>query len=151
WSFLGGARALGPVVGEGLLFGAPKMIGMSLDILSCLPRQLGTRFPQGVDVPPVAKERPPSAGPRGRRLSRWWVPYALIAPAVMLMVVFLLYPVLSVFYYSFRHHNVTQPWNNGFAGLDNFRTMLFEDPLFWDSLLFTARWGGWEVRSEEHT
>src|SRR5699024_1078245 len=81
WSFLVGARALGPVVGEGLLFGAPKMIGMSLDILSCLPRQLGKRFPQGVDVPPDAKERPPSAGPRGRRLSRWWVPYALIAPA----------------------------------------------------------------------
>lgn len=96
-------------------------------------------------MPPDAKERPPSARSRGRRLSRRWVPYALIAPAVMLMVVFLLYPVLSVFYYSFRHHNVTQPWNNGFAGLDNFRTMLFEDPLFWDSLMFTARWVGWEV------
>lgn len=89
------------------------------------------------------EHRPPPA--RRRRRNRGWVPYALIAPAVLLMAVFLLYPVLSVFYYSFRHHNVTRPWDNGFAGLDNFRTMLFDDPLFWESLGFTARWVGWEV------
>src|SRR5699024_12275390 len=98
WAFLVGARVLGPIVGKGLLFGAPKMIGMSLNTLSCRPRQLGKRFPQGVDVPPDAKERPPSARSRGHRLSRRWVPYALIAPAVMLRAVFLLYPGRSVFY-----------------------------------------------------
>ncbi|GAB3212884.1 sugar ABC transporter permease [Marinactinospora endophytica] len=64
---------------------------------------------------------------------------------MLLMIVFLLYPILSVFYYSLQHYNVTEPWNNGFAGLENYRTMLFEDPLFWRSLGFTAQWVGWEV------
>ena len=67
-------------------------------------------------------------------------PYVLLAPATMLMVGFLLYPIGSVVYYSLQHYNVTQPWDNGFAGLDNFRTLLFDDPLFWQSLQFSAKW-----------
>ncbi|GAA3740569.1 sugar ABC transporter permease [Salinactinospora qingdaonensis] len=64
---------------------------------------------------------------------------------MLLMIVFLLYPITSVFYYSLQHYNVAEPWNNGFAGLDNYRRMLFEDPLFWQSLGFTAQWVGWEI------
>jgi multiple sugar transport system permease protein len=72
--------------------------------------------------------------------TRTWAPYALIAPTLVLMAVFLVYPIGSVVYYSLQRYNVTQPWKNGFAGLDNFRQMLFDDPLFWQSLLFSAKW-----------
>ncbi|HTI25512.1 MAG TPA: sugar ABC transporter permease [Kutzneria sp.] len=69
-----------------------------------------------------------------------WTPYLLIAPTVLLMAVFLAYPVGSVVYYSLQHYNATRSWANGFAGLDNFRQMLLHDPLFWQSLGFSVRW-----------
>ncbi|CAL9549152.1 Trehalose transport system permease protein SugA [Actinosynnema sp. ALI-1.44] len=69
-----------------------------------------------------------------------WAPYALIAPTLLLMAVFLLYPIASVVHYSLQRYNVTQPWKNGFIGLENFRFMLTEDPLFWQSLAFSAKW-----------
>lgn len=80
-----------------------------------------------------------SVRPRSRRRGPR-TPYLLIAPAVLAMLAFLVYPMASVVYYSLQHYNVSKPWENGFAGLDNFRRMLFEDPLFWQSLGFTARW-----------
>ncbi|MFJ4470330.1 carbohydrate ABC transporter permease [Streptomyces sp. NPDC089424] len=74
-----------------------------------------------------------SATPRG-------LPYLLIAPAALLMLGFIAYPVLSVFYYSLQEYNPTKPWRNGFAGLDNFVHAFTEDPVFWDSLVFSAQW-----------
>ena len=55
------------------------------------------------------------------------------------MGVFLIYPIGNVVYFSLYHYNVTKPWANGFAGLDNYRQM-FADPLFWNSLVFTSKW-----------
>ncbi|HEX7301820.1 sugar ABC transporter permease [Lentzea sp.] len=72
--------------------------------------------------------------------TRTWAPYALIAPTLVLMAVFLVYPIASVGWFSLRQHTVTQPWKNGFIGLENFRRMLFEDELFWQSLAFSAKW-----------
>jgi multiple sugar transport system permease protein len=56
------------------------------------------------------------------------------------MLGFLVYPMASVGYYSLQHYNVSKPWDNGFAGLANFSRMLFDDPLFWQSLGFTVKW-----------
>lgn len=72
--------------------------------------------------------------------TRTWAPYALIAPTLVLMAVFLVYPIASVGWFSLRQHTVTQPWKNGFIGFENFRRMLFEDQLFWQSLVFSAQW-----------
>lgn len=83
-------------------------------------------------------------GQRGYRNAAW-APYLLIAPSVLAMLGFLVYPMASVFYYSLQHYHVSQPWENGFAGLDNFKTLLFDDPLFWQSLLFSLKWVGVEV------
>ncbi|MFD1539476.1 carbohydrate ABC transporter permease [Nonomuraea guangzhouensis] len=81
--------------------------------------------------------RPPAARrPGGSRAGH---AYLLIAPAVVLVLVFLLYPVLSVFWESLRHHNLTRPLDDGFAGLDNYRALL-ADEQFWRSLRFTAQW-----------
>lgn len=71
-------------------------------------------------------------------------PYLLIAPTVVLILGFLVYPIGSVAYYSFRHDTITQPWDNGWAGLGNFTAML-HDQVFWHSLVFTAQWVAAEV------
>jgi multiple sugar transport system permease protein len=96
----------------------------------------------------LTEARPRSAAaaavPRRRR-RRPKTPYLLIAPTVLLLAGLLAYPMASVFYYSLRNYNVTQPWNNGFAGLGNLRTMLTDDPVFWQSLRFSLSWVGAEV------
>lgn len=80
-----------------------------------------------------------SAG-RGR-----FTPYLLISPSVLLMLGFLVYPMTTVIYYSLQRYNVTKPWNNGFAGLDNFRRLFTDDPLFWHTLGFSGKWVVTEV------
>ncbi|MEU6805847.1 carbohydrate ABC transporter permease [Streptomyces neyagawaensis] len=85
----------------------------------------------------VAKPPEPPRRSRARRAS---LPYLLIAPAALLMLGFIAYPVVSVFYYSLQHYNPTKPWRNGFAGVDNFVHAFTEDPLFWDTLVFSAKW-----------
>ncbi|MEU6037565.1 sugar ABC transporter permease [Actinomadura sp. NPDC047616] len=86
---------------------------------------------RGTPRPRRGRRRRPARGPR--------TPYLLIAPSVLLMLGFLVYPVAGVFYYSLRRYNITKPWDNGFAGLGNFRDMLGDD-LFWQSLGFSAKW-----------
>ncbi|MEV1249864.1 sugar ABC transporter permease [Nonomuraea sp. NPDC049750] len=81
---------------------------------------------------PLAARRRPTGSRAGHA-------YLLIAPAVVLVLVFLFYPVLSVFWESLRHHNLTRPLDDGFAGLDNYRALL-ADEVFWRSLRFTAQW-----------
>ncbi|MEU4684532.1 carbohydrate ABC transporter permease [Streptomyces xinghaiensis] len=90
----------------------------------------------------VAKE--PRGTGRRRAGGPARLPYLLISPAVLLMLGFLAYPMISVLYYSLRHYNVTKPWRNGFAGLDNFSALLADD-LFRQSLVFSAQWVGTEV------
>ncbi|MBT2585392.1 carbohydrate ABC transporter permease [Arthrobacter sp. ISL-95] len=82
--------------------------------------------------------------PKANARLRRFYPYFLIGPAAILTLVFLVYPVGSVFYYSLQNSNVTQPWNDGFAGMDNF-VALSQDPLFWRSLIFTLQWVAVEV------
>ncbi|MFF6876306.1 MULTISPECIES: ABC transporter permease subunit [unclassified Streptomyces] len=84
----------------------------------------------------------PPAPPRRRRASATprRLPYLLIAPAALLMLGFIAYPVISVFYYSLQNYNPTKPWRNGYAGFDNFVRIFTDDPLFWDSLAFSAKW-----------
>jgi multiple sugar transport system permease protein len=75
------------------------------------------------------------------RTKRKWnsTPYLLVAPTFILIVVFLAYPLGSVFYYSLQKYNINQPYDNAFIGLGNFQHLL-ADPTFWESLGFTARW-----------
>ena len=84
----------------------------------------------------------PPAPPRRRRASATprRLPYLLIAPAALLMLGFIAYPVISVFYYSLQNYNPTKPWRNGYAGFDNFVHAFTEDPVFWDTLVFSAQW-----------
>ncbi|MEV6129664.1 sugar ABC transporter permease [Streptomyces violaceusniger] len=87
--------------------------------------------------PRVTRRR--TGGP-ARRL-----PYLLIAPAGLLMLGFIAYPMLSVLYYSLQNYNVTKPWRNGYAGFGNFTRILTDDPQFWDTLVFSGKWVVTEV------
>lgn len=69
-----------------------------------------------------------------------WVPYALIAPAVLMIMGFLLYPMLTVFYYSFQHFDIAAPFYDGFAGLDNYIQIFTNDALFLPSLWNSVKW-----------
>ncbi|MGW0904814.1 carbohydrate ABC transporter permease [Streptomyces sp. NPDC002853] len=89
---------------------------------------------------PPPRRRMPGAHRRRTGATPRRLPYLLIAPAGLLMVGFIAYPVISVFYYSLRHHNPTKPWRDGFAGFDNFVTAFTDDPQFWQTLGFSLQW-----------
>jgi ABC-type sugar transport system permease subunit len=59
-------------------------------------------------------------------------PYLFLAPAVALIGVFVVYPIIAVIYYSFTDYDIVRPpvW----VGLDNFRQLL-GDETFWLALL----------------
>ena len=101
-----------------------------------------------VAQPPKAPGATPAPEASGRRRTGSTprrLPYLLIAPAGLLMLGFIAYPVLSVFYYSLQHYNPTKPWRNGFAGFDNFTRILTQDPQFWGTLTFSLKWVAVEV------
>ena len=92
--------------------------------------------------PRVTRRR--TSGTKGKGSARR-LPYLLIAPAGLLMLGFIAYPMLSVLYYSLQNYNVTKPWRNGYAGLDNFTKIFTDDPQFWDTLAFSGKWVVTEV------
>lgn len=94
---------------------------------------------------PPPRRRTPGAPRRRTGATPRRLPYLLIAPAGLLMVGFIAYPVISVFYYSLRHYNPTKPWRDGFAGFENFVTAFTDDPQFWQTLGFSLQWVAVEV------
>lgn len=94
---------------------------------------------------PPPRRRTPGAHRRRTGATPRRLPYLLIAPAGLLMLGFIAYPVISVFYYSLRHYNPTKPWRDGFAGFDNFVKAFTEDPQFWQTLGFSLQWVAVEV------
>jgi putative chitobiose transport system permease protein len=59
-------------------------------------------------------------------------PYLFLAPALILIGIFVLYPILSVVYYSFTDYDIVRPpvW----VGLDNYERLV-ADPTFWKALV----------------
>lgn len=58
-------------------------------------------------------------------------PYLFLAPALAVIAVFVLYPIVAVVYYSFTDYNIISPpvW----IGLKNYQ-QLIQDPIFWLAL-----------------
>lgn len=65
------------------------------------------------------------------RQQKLLTPYLFLAPALVLMAIFTVYPLLSVGYWSFTEYDILSPPQ--FIGLDNFRD-LFNDGVFWLAL-----------------
>ena len=72
---------------------------------------------------------------RAHRIHRTLVGLAFCAPAIIGLLAFNAYPILSSLYFSFTDYNgVSAPV---FVGLDNYVQMFFEDPVFWHALANT--------------
>ena len=58
-------------------------------------------------------------------------PYLFLAPALLIVAVFVLYPIGAVVYYSFTDYSIATPpvW----IGVSNYQR-LFADPIFWKAL-----------------
>lgn len=85
-----------------------------------------------------------AGAPRLRKHRQPRTPYLLIGPALVLVAVFLVYPVANVVFSSFHKQNVLAPWDDGFVGFGNF-SQIASDPVFWQSLRFSAQWVSTEV------
>lgn len=69
---------------------------------------------------------------KARRMFGLW----MLMPAIVMMVVFVAYPVISTVWSSFTNAKI-QTQVTRFVGLENYRKVL-KDPLVWSSLTFTV-------------
>src|SRR5690242_4190356 len=58
------------------------------------------------------------------------------APAIVGFLLFVAYPIAASVYYSFTSYSILQPGR--WVGLENYRELLTEDPIFYTSLLNTV-------------
>jgi ABC-type sugar transport system permease subunit len=72
------------------------------------------------------------AGPASRTHSRWFTPWLFVAPAVLVVGVFVVYPFFNTLVLAFTDSTMLR--RGGFVGLDNF-TRLFDDPRFGTAML----------------
>jgi trehalose/maltose transport system permease protein len=73
-----------------------------------------------------------------RSLSERALGFLLLAPAALLLLLIVVYPIGQLVWNSFFDIHLAEPWRGEpFAGLDNYRRAL-EDQRFWNSVLHTA-------------
>ncbi|CAB3800385.1 carbohydrate ABC transporter permease [Pararobbsia alpina] len=70
-----------------------------------------------------------------------------VAPAALFFLILIAFPLLSVLWRSLQFASLTNPTVAGFAGLENYRTIL-DDDQFWPALRNTSIWTGVSVAGE---
>ncbi|WP_157018916.1 carbohydrate ABC transporter permease [Mesorhizobium xinjiangense] len=60
----------------------------------------------------------------------------MMAPAVVLLLVWMIVPLSMTLWYSFENYNLLNPANRSFAGLLNYQ-FFYTDPAFWQSIANT--------------
>jgi multiple sugar transport system permease protein len=90
---------------------------------------------------PSTAARPAAAGEevwlRGRRIPEHWWGYLLVAPAMLMVMGLILYPVIYSFWLSVHSKHAYLPIET-FVGLENFRFFLTDYEGFWRSLRLGA-------------
>jgi sorbitol/mannitol transport system permease protein len=81
--------------------------------------------------------------PEPTTMSRF-LPRALLAPAVVTLLAWMIVPLAMTIYFSLIHYNLNQPGEHGFVGLENYRYFI-TDPDFWPSVLQTIELLGWVI------
>ncbi len=61
----------------------------------------------------------------------------LVAPAVGLLLIWMIAPLAMTLWFSFRRYNLLNPMLHGFAGIANYK-FLFQDPALYSALLVTV-------------
>jgi multiple sugar transport system permease protein len=86
----------------------------------------------------VSTTRLAQTAPARKRRRINWVPYAFLAPPLLVYVVWVIWPTFYTFYLSVTNWDgLTTPSYIGFA---NFRRLLTSDPVFWISLQNNLTW-----------
>ena len=70
--------------------------------------------------------------------SKKTAPYLLLLPALLFLIVFLVYPMIHTIFFSFWNFSFFKPAQTSFAGFSNF-VKLFSQKGFLSSLSFTLR------------
>ena len=65
-------------------------------------------------------------------------PLLFLAPAIVLLVIFKLFPIGVALWESFRFTPISQ--ESIFVGLENYEFLFRDDPVFWNSLLVTLKY-----------
>ncbi|MCK5451198.1 MAG: sugar ABC transporter permease [Candidatus Omnitrophica bacterium] len=73
-----------------------------------------------------------------QKLNKQKISYLFIALPFFLFFIFQLAPVFISFFWSFTRYNVIHPPK--FVGLANYKTILFDDPLFWKAIGNTVKY-----------
>jgi multiple sugar transport system permease protein len=94
-------------------------------------------YPQGVTEPAIKSKKVVN---KKKVKKDKWIPYLFILPSTLVVVSFLFYPIATVFYYSLQHYDISAPFYNRFAGLENFVKIFTEDKQFLPSLLNSLKW-----------
>jgi multiple sugar transport system permease protein len=77
--------------------------------------------------------------PSGRRARMRNAAAVCLAPATLMILLLIAYPLARVLWDAFRYVNLTNPTVAGFAGLDNFANIL-SDERFWPATWRTGLW-----------
>lgn len=85
---------------------------------------------------PLAGTAPGTARSGSLVLERWY-PYATVLPALLVVALFTLYPLLYSLHLSLHENLLTRPLDNDFVGLQNFREVV-TGYYFWRSLWSTG-------------
>lgn len=68
------------------------------------------------------------------------VPYILLAPILIFVSLFLLWPMINVFLMSVQEYELLKPRNRKFIGLDNFISVFTEDKVFLKAIRNSVTW-----------
>jgi multiple sugar transport system permease protein len=68
---------------------------------------------------------------RGLQLGERHLPFALLMPSIIIIVLVIGFPMVYSLYLSFTNYTLTSAGNYEFVGLQNYWNLLFDDPLFW--------------------
>ena len=71
-------------------------------------------------------------------VGRRWTGYALVGPAVLVLLALVVYPTVFTFIKSLHYYQLFRPQDERFIGLQNFRSLLLTDEQFWISLRLTV-------------
>ncbi len=86
-----------------------------------------------------------AVGARARARRRDWLePFAYLSPALLLLALVMLVPLLVGLSYAFRNVQVFDPFSTGWVGLAHFRA-LADDAAFWHAAGNTVWWTGWSL------
>ena len=67
------------------------------------------------------------------------MPYLLLIPGTIFLVMFMFYPLISIFRYSLMNYDMSNLRKKGYIGLENFQK-IFKDRIFINSLGVSAKW-----------